>query len=102
MTQYTGDERRLIREVEPPEQGWNLDKKVPLGLIGAMLAQVVCITWVFAEIKKDVELLKADSIVLHQRDSQQAADFASAVLAMRAQFDKLDSKLDRLIERGHK
>ena len=101
MTQYRGEEKRATRSIEA-DNGWHLDKKVPLGLIFAMIAQVACVTWFFAEIRKDVDLLKADAAVLHQRDSQQAADFTVAVNAIRAQFDRLDSKLDRLIERGQK
>lgn len=47
----------------PPEQGWHLDKKVPLSLILAMIVQVAMVIMAIADIKKDVEVLKAQVLV---------------------------------------
>ena len=41
------------------EDQWHLDKKVPLSLIFAMLVQAAMVIWAIADIKKDVEVLKA-------------------------------------------
>jgi len=78
---------------------WHLDKKVPLSLIFAMLCQGAMVVWAIADIKKDVELLKAESSNLHQRATLQNDAFKDAMQQMRDQFRNLDSKLDRLIER---
>lgn len=93
-------ERRIVPE--PTESGWHLDKKVPLSLIAAMIAQVIVVTMFFADIKRDVELLKADSVVLHQRDSAQTIEMREAIRTLQEQFQRMDSKLDRLIERTSK
>ena len=84
------------------EAGWHLDKKIPIGLIMALLMQAAMALWAFADVKKDVELLKADNLVLHQRDTQQSSEMRDAIRLLQDQFQRMDSKLDRLIERGTK
>jgi hypothetical protein len=103
MTDHTGYphvERRANQQI--PADGWHLDKKVPLSLIAAMIAQVVVVTMFFADIKRDVELLKADNVVLHQRDSAQTVEMREAIKVLQEQNQRMDAKLDRLIERSSK
>lgn len=92
---YEGENRRSV-----PEGGWHLDKKVPLSLIFAMIVQVIVVTMFFADIKRDVELLKADTAVLHQRDSQLVNDSDKQSLIIQGQYQRLEAKLDRLIEKS--
>lgn len=79
---------------------WHLDKKVPISLIFALLCQFAAGLWAFADLKKDVELLKADAVVLHQRDDNQAVTFKDSMKVLQDQLMRLDTKLDRLIERS--
>jgi hypothetical protein len=92
------------RRANPPpaQDGWHLDKKVPLGLIFAMIVQVVVVTMFFAGIQKDVALLKADVITLHQRDSRIEVDSKEAIKILQDHLTRIDQKLDRLIERSGK
>ena len=92
---YSGENRRA-----PEPQGWHLDRKVPLTLIFAMLVQAAMVILAVADIKKDVELLKADNVVLHQRDTQQQVDNNAALALIRQQLERFEGKLDRLIERN--
>jgi len=84
------------------KESWHLDKKVPIALIVAMLTQFAGVVWFIGQLAKDIELLKADTAVLHQRDNQQTDSLKEALRLMQDQFQRLDSKLDRLIERGSK
>lgn len=86
----------------PPEQGWHLDKKVPLSLILAMIVQVAMVIMAIADIKKDVEVLKAQVIVQGGRDIRQDSDMREAMTLLRSSFNELNSKLDRIIERSRK
>lgn len=95
MTDYQGPNRRA--ESEP--SGWHLDKKVPLTLIFAMLMQAGMVIWAVADIKKDVELLKADVANIHKTDDRKSEDLRQALRSMQDRFDRMDGKLDRLIER---
>ena len=84
---------------EPEPNGWHLDKKVPLTLIFAMLVQAGMVIWAVADIKKDVELLKADVANIHKTDDRQSEDLRQALRTIQDQFSRVDGKLDRLIER---
>ena len=88
------------RRYPTSESQWHLDKKVPLSLIFALLVQTVIVVVAFQDVKKDVELLKANQIVLHDRDTTQSNDLHDAMSQVRDQFKALNDKMDRLIERG--
>ena len=91
---YVGPSRR-----EPEPQGWHLDKKVPISIIFTIIGLAISGFWGFADLKKDVELLKANASVLHDRDNKQESDIRYALEQVREQYKELSSKLDRLSER---
>ena len=93
--EWDGSDRRAR---EP--QGWHLDKKVPLSLIFAILVQSGMVIWAIADIKKDVEVLKADTASLHIRDSAIEISMRDATTKISDRLERVDAKLDRLIERG--
>lgn len=95
---YQGEDRRT--PVPPPEMGWHLDKKVPLSLIFAMIVQVIIVTMFFADIKRDVELLKAKTEGIEHRYESDKLALRDNLGIMRDQFKGMDAKLDRLIERS--
>ena len=99
MTDHT-DPRNDHRA--PTEQGWHLDKKVPLSLIFAMIIQVIVVTMFFADIKRDVELLKADNVTLHKADEVAGNTLRDSVATFNSQLSRIDMKIDRLIEPGQK
>lgn len=84
------------------EQGWHLDKKVPLSLIFAMLVQAGMVILAITDIKKDVEVLKTQVASQSSRDARQDADWREAMALLRDTLATLNAKLDRLIERGAK
>lgn len=92
---YEGEERR---QIEQP--GWHLDKKVPITLILVLLMQGVAGILAVAEIKKDVELLKADNIALHTADTRVVQEAKEDRQIMRESLSDLNRKVDRLIERS--
>lgn len=94
---YDGEDRRAH-----DEPGWHLDKKVPLSLIFAMIVQGAMVVWAIADIKKDVEILKAQSATQVQRDNRQDQDMQGAMTLLRESLRNLNDKLDRLIERDRK
>jgi flagellar biosynthesis/type III secretory pathway ATPase len=82
------------------EQGWHLDKKVPITMILTMIAMAISGFWAFADLKKDVELLKANSLTLHAMDMRQTEELREAMSFVREQIKSVNDKLDRLIERN--
>ena len=79
-------------------ENWHLDKKVPLSLIFAMLMQAAMVVWAIADIKKDVEVLKAQNTAQRDRDVQQDMAQARQLLVVTNWLERMDGKLDRLIE----
>ena len=96
MTTRT-DERRTNED-----HGWHLDKKVPLGLILAAVVQAAALLGGYYKIVTDVELLKADVNTLHNRDTKVETDLRESISLIRDQYVRMESKIDRLIERTHK
>lgn len=82
------------------EGQWHLDKKVPLSLIFAMLVQSAMAIWAIADIKKDVEVLKAAMVQQLDRDSRQDRAAADAVGLVREDIKEVKVMLSRLIDRG--
>lgn len=81
------------------EDQWHLDKKVPLSLIFAMLVQAAMVIWAIADIKKDVEVLKAAMVQQLDRDSRQDRAAADAVGLVREDIKEVKGMLSRLIDR---
>ena len=83
----------------PQKESWHLDKKVPLSLIFAMLIQAAMVIWAVADIKKDVEILKSRVTTQQDRDDRQDKSMSDAVQQFVSRLERIDSKLDRLIEK---
>lgn len=86
------------REAEP--LGWHLKKEVNLSIIMTMITLTLAGFLGFADLKRDVELLKAGALVLHDRDTKQETDIKEALSQVREQYKELSNKLDRVIERS--
>lgn len=99
MSEYHGEERRSTPHTE---QGWHLDKKVPISIIITIISIAAAGMSAYGDLKRDIELIKADNLVLHQRDSQNSSDLERAITTLQQHYSRMDSKLDRLIERSHK
>lgn len=81
------------------DNSWHLDKKVPLTLIFAMMVQTGAVVWAVADIKKDVEILKMQAVGQHERDERQDKSSAEAYTRLSVYLEKMDAKLDRLVEK---
>ncbi len=85
---------------QTPDNQWHLDKKVPLSLIFAMLVQAAMVIWAIADIKKDVEVLKAAMVQQIDRDNRQDHAGAEAVALVREDLREVKSMLQKLLERN--
>lgn len=94
MSDYTGEDRR-----EAIPMGWHLKKEVNLTIIISVISIAVTMVTGYSDLKRDIALIQADALVLHQHDAQQISDNSSAMGQIRSQYERLDAKMDRLIER---
>lgn len=81
------------------DTGWHLDKKVPISIILSLLTISGAGLLVVADIKRDVELLKAQVSMQRDRDDRQDKAVAEAFAQLRDAQRETNAKLDRLIER---
>ena len=81
------------------EDQWHLDKKVPLSLIFAMLVQAAMVIWAIADIKKDVEVLKAAMVQQIDRDNRQDRATFDAVGLVREDIKEVKSMISRILDR---
>jgi Tfp pilus assembly protein PilO len=77
---------------------WHLDRRLHITHIISSAVLVVSVTLYLGDIRKDVEILKAERATQQQRDAQQdkVAEMQQANTESRLQ--RIDDKLDRVIE----
>lgn len=82
-----------------PDNQWHLDKKVPLTLIIVIAGQIALgIVWA-ADMRKDIELLKASDKAVHEQMQFITKVSDSSIKLIQEQLTRIDMKMDRLIER---
>ena len=91
--------RSELNELRRDSDDWHLDKKVPVSLIIAMVAQIVAVVWAIADIKKDTELNKQAIAQLQQADKFLLEEGNRNLSIIQGHYARLEAKLDRLIER---
>lgn len=91
MTQDTAQDHR--------DNQWHLDKKVPLSLIFAMLVQAAMVILAIADMKKDVEVLKAAVAIQTDRDARQDQAAGEAVALVREDIKEIKTMIARILDR---
>ncbi len=94
--QYSGPERRALM------MGWHLDKRVPISIIATLFAQLAVGIWFVSKLESRVESLERGAVAQQVRDDKQDLALLDGTAAMNARLDRIDGKLDRLIERSLK
>lgn len=90
---WEGPDRR-----EAEDEKWHLDKKVPISLIVALLGYGVTGIWAFADVKKEVEVIKANISQQPDRDRRQDEQVSAALTLVRSQLERMENKMDRVLE----
>jgi hypothetical protein len=83
----------------PVETSWHLKREINISLIISVVSIAITMVMGYADIKKEIALIQADVGVLHQQDVRQVEAMHSGLETVSAQYLRLESKLDRLIER---
>ena len=91
---YQGDERRA-----PQELGWHLKKEVNATIIISVICIAGAAVMGYGDLKKEDALIKSDVATLQRNAGDADTRQREAMTAMRTQYQLLDAKLDRLIER---
>ena len=81
-----------------PTQDWHLDRRLQITHILSTLTLGVGAVLYVGDIRKDVEVLKAQTALQAARDQRQDHDVATRQQDLQTRLDRIDEKLDRLIE----
>lgn len=81
------------------DTGWHLDRKVPIGIIFAMLLQFCGGLWFVSKLDARVLALEGAQAQQHDRDERQDRAGDEKLNQLHRQLERIDEKLDRLIER---
>ena len=79
--------------------GWHLKKEIQLGHLVTTLTVAVSAVIYITKVEQRVALLEASMVQQHDRDERQDKASAESISLLRAQLEKIDSKLDRLLEK---
>jgi Tfp pilus assembly protein PilO len=94
------------RDNETNPTGWHLDKKVPIGMIVAIIVQCVAFTMYMGRQDTRLTVLEQSRLDGHaaqaERDQRQDDQNKASLDLLRQQLQNMDAKLDRIIERGSK
>jgi len=92
------------RDDEASPSGWHLDKKVPIGMIFAIIIQCVAFTMYMGRQDTRLTVLEQSRVdgraAQAERDQRQDDQNKAALDLLRQQLQNMDAKLDRIIERG--
>lgn len=84
----------------PPRGAWHIRREVQLGHILTTLAIAGAATAYITKIDQRLALLEQQTIQQRDRDDTQDRVTLERTSLVRVQLDRLETKLDRLIERG--
>jgi hypothetical protein len=79
--------------------GWHLDKKVPLALIGVLLAYGFAGYGLIADMRKDIELMKAQIVMQRETDARQDLTSRERVLEVRDALIDLRRSVEKLADK---
>lgn len=92
---YEGPDRRQS------DEGWHLDKRIPIATLVTLLVLAAGGIMHIAEIRKDVELLREQNKAIVDRMNRADLSTGNAIGDLKQAVQRMDQKLDRLIERGN-
>ena len=98
----TAELARVIEE-QSKRKPWHLDKKIPLAFLGVLITQAIGFGLYLknaeASFLQRLALVEQEQRVQHDRDERQDLKATAESEALSKRFDRIEAKLDRLIER---
>ncbi len=78
---------------------WRIDRTISPSMIAAVVTFIVTGTLAYSDLKSADNLLKADNANLHQLFTHMETSEQETLAKISAQYENLNAKVDRLIER---
>jgi hypothetical protein len=88
-----------VSEENEDDKRVRVPKSVPVGVVLVLLSQTVAAFWFFADLRKDIEVLKTADMLHLSRDARMEADYKETLALLRGDILEVSRKADRIIER---
>ena len=84
---------------QKPDTHWTIKREVQLGHVISTLVLAISAFGYITSMEKRIALMEDKVVAQKERDDKQDQRYSESIGHMNQQIDKIDSKLDRLIER---
>lgn len=92
---------RITDVQDKPDKHWQLDRKVPLALVYLLMAQFLGAVWFASNSLAQINNQEKRILVIeNQRVSERLVTLESQMADTKALLQRVDSNLQRLVERG--
>lgn len=81
------------------EVGWHIKKEIQLGHLLTTLTIAVSVILYLSKLEQRIALIEAQVLTQRDRDDRQDKTTAEAMSLLRAQLERMENKLDRVLER---
>lgn len=81
------------------EAGWHIKKEIQLGHLLTTLTIAVSVILYVSKLEQRIALIEAQVLTQRDRDDRQDRTTAEAMSLLRAQLERMENKLDRVLER---
>ena len=82
----------------PTENGWHLKKEFQLGHIITSVTIAASVIVYVNKIEQRLAVVETQIVTQHDRDERQDKITSEALALLRAQLERIDTKLDRILE----
>ena len=83
---------------QKPHEQWHIKREVQIGHLITTLSVAFSVVWYAGKLEQRIALVEKAVLTQEKRDDSQDAANSAAIGQIRSQLDRMDSKLDRLIE----
>lgn len=81
------------------ELGWHIKKEIQLGHLLTTLTIAVSVILYVSKLEQRIALIEAQVLTQRDRDDRQDKTTAESMSLLRAQLERMENKLDRVLER---
>lgn len=82
----------------PKPEPWHIKREIQIGHLITTMSVAFSVIWYAGKLEQRIALVEQSIVVQRDRDASQDNQAALAYQMTRQQLDKIDAKLDRLIE----
>ena len=82
----------------PKQEPWHIKREIQIGHLITTMSVAFSVIWYAGKLEQRIALVEQSVVTQRERDASQDSAALQAYQQTRAQLDRIDAKLDRLIE----